>query len=148
MLEVCAPMIDALVQLAIDRGMRVIKQRKWKELKSLLEFHVQDGGTLVGEEKESVCREATMRLKDWFEGPRTEPDEDLLAEYVWESDFTWRAEIASLMESHSTYSEDHLMCLAREVRGLTVYNNSKEFQEITGKKKTSNYTWLKKMDAD
>ena len=100
---------------------------------------------LIGEEMDLTASRVLRLLK---EKPPIEPDKDLLAEYVWESDFTWRAEIASLMKNHPTYSKYHLMFLAREVRGLTVYNNSKEFQEVTGKRKTANYTWLKKMDAD
>ena len=80
--------------------------------------------------------------------PPTEPDKDLFAMYVWESDFSWRAKIAALIERDSRFKDYYLFFVAREVELLNPNKNAKKFSEITGRSKSQNYTVLKKMDAD
>jgi hypothetical protein len=100
---------------------------------------------LIGEEMDLTASRVLRLLK---KRPPKEPDKDLLAEYVWESDFTWRAEIASLMERDLRFKYYHLFFLAREVELLNPNKNAKKFSAITGRSKGQNYIVLKKMSGD
>ncbi len=100
---------------------------------------------LIGAEIDLTASRVLRLLK---ERSPIEPDKDLFAEYVWESDFTWRAEIASLMESDLRFKDYYLFFLAREVELLNPNKNAKKFSEVTGRSKGRNYTVLKKMNGD
>jgi hypothetical protein len=144
--------VDALQQYCIDQGYTVGKGKdiaKADDLLPKLIFHVEQGDKWnVGEQK-LICQETFDRLKEWTEGrPVKEEPDSPEEEHFWASDFTWQPEVAKMLEHHKEFSQYHTVFLASEVYGYTVYKNSAEFARITGRKKSTDYMWTKRMRAD
>jgi hypothetical protein len=97
-------------------------------------------------EQKLILQEAFARLRE-DRRPAPPPSEST-HQYVWESDFTWREELAILMQDHPDYQQYHSVFLASEIMGLNPYKNAKEFEEITHSKKSANWKWLNRMKND
>ena len=106
------------------------------------------GDTWTGGEQDLILAEAFARLKEMREEEKPPPPSDTTREYVWESDFTWREELALIMQDHPQYRDYHAVFLASEIMGLNPYKNAKQFEELTHFKKSANWKWLNRMKND
>jgi hypothetical protein len=144
------PFVTALMDYCITQGLEAGKGKditKPDRLLSKLVFHVKDGDKWNTGEQKLICEEAYDRLSERKEeGMSPPPDSE--REFVWESDFSWREEMALIMQDHPQYKQYHSVFLASEIMGLNPYKNAKQFEELTHFKKSANWKWLNRMKND
>ena len=151
------PTVKALVRLCTEEGYKIGPGqdiKKPEDLMPKLIFHVTverfgiRGDKWNTPETKLICLEAFDLLKKEAKSKQEREDDEIFKDYVWSTDFVWREHIAALIEEHPDYNKYHCYYLAYEVMSLHHYKNSLEFEKITGRKKTTNYTWVTRMKND
>ena len=149
------PYVDRLVQYCVDNSLMVGRGndiQKPDDLLNKLIFRVRVGKAYGDKwnisEQRLICQEAFDQLTDWQRGKLDKESDHLFKDYMWESDFSWRDKIARMMQDHPEWSHYHPYFIAAEVELLNVYKHEKQFNEITGTKKTTNRKWVVRMRTD
>jgi len=151
--EKTEPAIQAVVNYCTQHHLSVGRGGDYSSASSLrhiLVYRLKDVGFDWGDiwsegEQKLILQEAFARLR---KDRRPLPPPESTHEYKWESDFTWRQELAILMQEHPDYQQYHSVFLATEIMGLNPYKNAKQFEELTHFKKSANWKWLNRMKND
>jgi hypothetical protein len=117
-----------------------------RRLEEILRSEIPGGRDMTLKEQEDTAIKTRRLLDEDAKAPEKTPLKH--PDFQWESDFTWKTEMLQLIQNHPVFKDYTDIFLAHEVEGLSPYKHARQFEKITGLKKTANNDWITRMNKD